>query len=301
MKRILSVSLGSPTRNHKARVEFLGEECELERLGVGDDWPRYLATYAEYDGKVDAFGVGGAEFCLQVDQKRYYFRETKAIRERIKLSKVGDGNGVKHLLAPRAIDRLEKVTGISLKGKKAFKTSAVDRWGMAKALVDHGCQVTFGDLMLALGIPLALHSLAQVKLVAALIAPIAVQLPLSWLYPLGSEQEKAPGTRFTRYYEEAEIIAGDFLQVWRYLPNDLSGKIIITNTTTAQNVEELQKRNLKILVTTTPRLEGRSFGTNVMEATLRALTPKPDAEITSADLLALMDRIPILAEVMTLN
>jgi hypothetical protein len=301
MKRILSVSLGSPTRNHKTRVSFLGEDFELERMGVGDNMKRYLATYEAYDGKVDAFGVGGAEFYLQVDQKRYYFREIKAVRECVKLSKIGDGNGVKHLLAPRAIDRLEKVTGISLKGKKAFKTSAVDRWGMAKALVDHGCDVTFGDLMLALGVPIPLHSLAQVKLVAALIAPIAVQLPLSWLYPLGEAQEKAPGTRFTRYYEEAEIIAGDFLQVWRYLPDDLSGKIIITNTTTAQNVEELQKRKLKILVTTTPRLEGRSFGTNVMEATLRTLVPKPDDEIASADFLALMDRIPILAEVMVLN
>lgn len=301
MKKVLSVSLGSPTRDHKTQAEFLGETFELERMGVGNDWKRYVATYKEYDGKVDAFGIGGAEFYIQVDKKRYYFRQVREVRQAIRLSKVGDGNGVKHLLAPRAVARLEQVTGISLKGKKAFKTCAVDRWGLAKALVDHGCDVTFGDLITTFGIGIPLHSLSQVKLLGAFVAPLAVQLPFSMLYPLGEEQEKEPSKRFSRYYEEAEIIAGDFLQVWRYLPDDLSGKIIITNTTTARNVEELQKRKLKILVTTTPRLQGRSFGTNVIEATLRVLTPKPDNEITQEDLASLIDRIPILAEVMVLN
>ena len=301
MKKVLSISLGSPTRNHKTQAVFLGETFELERMGVGADWKRYIATYKEYDGKVDAFGVGGAEFYIQVDKKRYYFRQVKELRQAIRTSKVGDGNGVKHLLAPRALARLEQVTGLSLKGRKAFKTCAVDRWGLAKALVDHGCDVTFGDLMLTLGIGIPIRSLRAVKILAAFIAPIAVQLPLTMLYPLGEEQEKAPGKRFTRYYEEAEIIAGDFLQVWHYLPDDLSGKIIVTNTTTARNVEELQKRKLKILVTTTPRLEGRSFGTNVIEAALRILVPKPDSEITEQDLVSLIDRIPILPEVMVLN
>jgi hypothetical protein len=62
------------------------------------------------------------------------------------------------------------------------------------------------------------------------------------------------------------------------MPDDLTGKIIVTNTTTQKNVEELKKRNLHILVTVTPRLEGRSFGTNVMEAILLALMDKPQSE-----------------------
>lgn len=301
IRKVLSVSLGSSSRDHKTTADFLGERFELERRGTDGDWPQYLTMYEAYDGKVDAFGVGGAEFYLQVDRKRYYFRWCREIRKRIRLSKVGDGNGIKHLLAPRALAQLEKVTGISLKGKKAFKTSAVDRWGMGKALVDFGCDVTFGDVMLYLGLDLPLRSLRLVKLVASLICPIAVQLPFMWFYPLGEEQDKEPGTRFTRYYQEAEIIAGDFLQVWQYLPDDLTGKIIITNTTTARNMEALQKRNLKILVTTTPHLEGRSFGTNVIEAALRVLIPKPDEQITSDDFISLFDRIPLKTEVTLLN
>lgn len=61
----------------------------------------------EYDGKVDAFGVGGTEFYQLVDNRRYYWHESRRIREAIKISKVGDGNSLKHLLAPYALRALE--------------------------------------------------------------------------------------------------------------------------------------------------------------------------------------------------
>ena len=98
-----------------------------------------------------------------------------------------------------------------------------------------------------------------------------------------------------------QVIAGDFLQVWKHIPEDLTGKIIVTNTTTQRNVEELQKHNLHTLVTVTPRLEGQSFGTNVIEATLLALMEKPQSEITQADFADLIDRIPLKSNIEVLN
>lgn len=97
------------------------------------------------------------------------------------------------------------------------------------------------------------------------------------------------------------MLAGDFLQIRQYMPDDLTGKIVVTNTTTAKNVEELKKRNLHILVTVTPRLEGRSFGTNVMEATLLALMDKPQSEVTDADFMDLIERIPLTPNIEVLN
>jgi len=61
----------------------------------------------------------------------------------------------------------------------------------------------------------------------------------------------------------------------------LKGKTIITNTTTQGDVAMLQERGLKWLVTTTPRLEGRSFGTNVIEAFFFAL--ETNDKLSSAD------------------
>ncbi len=304
MKKILSVSLGSPSRDHTTRHVFLGEECELSRIGTGADFDKALELYREYDGKVDAFGVGGIEFYLGVGDQRYYFREAKRIREAIKVSKVGDGNGVKTILVQRAMVALEKQLnseGRTLKGMKALKTNAVDRYGMAAALVEAGCDPVFGDLMFSLGLPIPVRKLSTVRVIAAVLLPAITQMPFKWFYPLGSEQDKEPEPKYTQYYQEAQLLAGDFVSIRAHMPEDLTDKIIVTNTTTAKNVEELQKRGLHILVTTTPRLEGRSFGTNVMEATLRALIDKPDDEITREDFIDIIERIPLEPNIEVLN
>jgi len=250
-------------------------ERQLGLQGTDGDFDRYVQMYRDNDGKVDAFGVGGAEFYLWVNGRRYYFREIKQIREAIKISKVGDGNGIKHLLAPLAIQALHE-HGYDLRGKKALSTTAVDRYGLARALVDAGCDMTFGDFMFALDIPLPIHSIRTVHIMAVILLPIMTQLPFHWLYSVGAEQEKEPSKEYSRFYEEADVIAGDFLQIWSNLPDDLSGKI-------------------------TPRLEGRSFGTNVIEAMCRCLIDKPDDQITEADFKDIIARVPLTPQVHILN
>ena len=304
MKKILSVSVGSSQRDHTTHHTFLGQECEISRQGTDGDFEKAIQMYKDYDGKVDAFGVGGLEFYIQVADKRYYMRDVKRIAKAIRISKVGDGNGVKGILERRAFEALEKhlnKEGGTLVGMPALKTTAVERYGMASAMVDAGLDVTFGDFMFALGLPFTVKKLSTVRLLAAILLPVVTQLPFSWLYPLGAEQDKEPQKKWQKYYQQSTVIGGDFLQVRQFMPDDLTGKIIVTNTTTRKNVEELQKRNLHILVTATPRLEGRSFGTNVMEATLLALINKPQSEVVEADFRELIERIPLEPNIEVLN
>jgi hypothetical protein len=304
MKKVLSISVGSSSRDHTTRRTFLGEEFELSRQGTDGDFELAIQRYRELDGTVDAFGVGGAEFYLEVGKRRYYFRDIKRIREAIKISKVGDGNGVKGLLAKRAMVALEKHLNQEDKthvGMKALKTTAVDRYHMAAAVVEAGCDAVFGDFMFTMNLPIAVHRLSTVRLLAAILLPVITQLPYMWFYPLGAQQDKEPEPKWEKYYRQASLIAGDFLQIRHHMPDDLRGKIIVTNTTTARNVEELRQRGLHILVTTTPRLEGRSFGTNVMEATMLALMDKPQSEVTSQDFLDLIERIPLEPNIEVLN
>jgi hypothetical protein len=58
------------------------------------------------------------------------------------------------------------------------------------------------------------------------------------------------------------------------MPEKMQGKVIATNTTTAEDVALFRAAGVKYLVTTTPVLEGRSFGTNMMEAALVAISGK---------------------------
>src|SRR3990172_1686820 len=128
MKKVLSISVGSSSRDHTMRHVFLDQECELSRQGTDGDFEKAVQRYYDLDGKVDAFGVGGAEFFLKVADKKYYFRDVKRIREAIRVSKVGDGNGVKGLLEKRAFTALEKhlndKENKTLKGLPALQTTA---------------------------------------------------------------------------------------------------------------------------------------------------------------------------------
>ena len=304
VKQILSISLGSSSRDHVTEVEFLGQRCRLTRMGTDGDLAKAIRLYKDYDGKVDAFGVGGTNLYQDIAGRRYYWKDSRPIREAVRLSKLGDGNGVKTILESRAVEMLERFLqegGRTLRGMNVLMTAAVDRYSMADALDRAGCRLLIGDFIFGLGLPIPMHSLRTLRLVAALLMPVITRLPFKWFYPVGEQQEKEPKERWNKYYEEAELLAGDFLQIRDYMPHDLRNKIVLTNTTTAQDVAELKRRGLSLLVTTTPRFEGRSFGTNVMEAMLLALIDKPQEDITRQDLVELIDRIPLRPSIEKLN
>ena len=297
MKTILSVSLGSPARDHAVSLRLLGEEVRIERRGVNGDMGRALDLYRAMDGKVDAFGVGGIEFELQGADRRYAWRDARRIREAVRMSKVGDGNGVRAILARRAVAALERSLneqGRTLRGMKALKPPAVARYAPAAELDRAGCEMTYGDFMFALGLPIPLHTLASVRRLGSILLPAVTQLPYHWLYALGDEQLAPPVEKWGRHYAAAELIAGDFLQIRSHMPRDLlAGKIILTNTTTLADVEDLRRRGASLLVTETPRLEGRSFGSNVIEALLLALADKPQDEVGPEDFEELIDRLSL--------
>jgi hypothetical protein len=304
MKQVLSVSLGSVRRDHAVTLTVLGERVQVIRRGTDGSLARAVDVYREFDGTVDAFGVGGIEFCMVVGDRRHYWRDAKRIRAAIRTSKVADGNGVRAILAARAVRALERhlaAEGRTLRGMRALKMSAVARYFLARELVAAGCEVTFGDFLFALGLPFPVRRMDTVHALSRVVMPLVNQVPYHWLYDLGDRQVAPPVPKWQRYYAEAEVIAGDYLMIRAHMPDDLRGKIIVTNTTTLRDTEELRARGVHLLVTETPRLEGRTFGTNVIEALLLALIDKPQAEVTAADYEALIEGIPIEPSVEVLN
>ncbi|NMB19300.1 MAG: quinate 5-dehydrogenase [Firmicutes bacterium] len=292
MRRIVSVSIGSSQRDSKAVVTVCGKEFSIERIGTDGDMQKAIALIRELDGKVAAFGMGGIDLYLQGGNKRYILREAKKIYRAAQTTPMVDGSGLKNTLERRTILDLARQSDAMFRGKRVLLTCAVDRFGMAQALQDTGSEVLYGDLMFALGVPWPIYRLKALETVVSMLAPLAVQLPFTWLYPTGSKQEDAPNKKkYAQYYAWADVIAGDYHMIRKYMPDDLSGKTLITNTITADDIEFLRERHVRELITTTPNIAGRSFGTNVMEALIVALLEKPLAEITPDDYNQMLDSI----------
>jgi hypothetical protein len=301
MKRAVSISIGSSKRNKAVEVELLGERVSIERIGTDGDMEKAAQLYKELDGKVDAFGVGGADLGLQVDDKWYRLYSVEPMVRFVKTTPVVDGAGLKNTLENKLAPFIDRTIGdyVNKLGKTVFVVSGADRWGMSKSFLDAGYQCVFGDLMFGLGLPFPVRSEKSLKRLAALLMPVAGRLPFQWVYPTGEKQEISV-PKWVPYYQAATVIAGDCLYVKRHLPERLEGKVIATNTTTPADVETFRRAGIKYLVTSTPVLDGRSFGTNMMEAALIAISGKK-RKLSYDEINSLLDRLGFEPQLQELN
>lgn len=301
MKTVVSVSLGSSTRDHRAVVNLLGEDFDISRVGTDGKLDAAIAKVHELDGKVDAIGLGGIDVYLYAGNHRYALRDGLRLLEAAKVTPVVDGSGLKNTLEREAVRFMQEDLGISLRGKHVLMVSALDRFGMAQALVDAGADVLFGDFIFALDLDKPVKGLHEFEEMAEKYLPDACKLPFQFFYPTGKKQEKPPEPKYPQYYHDADIVAGDFHFMRQFMPDDLNGKIVLTNTVTEKDVDELRKRGVKMLITTTPDFQGRSFGTNVVEAALLALLGKKWDEVTPGDYERVLHELHLRPRVIELN
>lgn len=153
--------------------------------------------------------------------------------------------------------------------------------------------------MFGLGIPLAMYSVPVVNLVAAILLPIVGRMPIEMLYPTGEKQlEVIP--KYINHYLDNSVIAGDWIYIKQHCPEDISGKMIVTNTTTQDDVSFLKERRARYLVTTTPVMDGRSFGTNMFEAALVAAAGK-NRVLSNVELNQIIDQLGLQAQIQDLS
>src|SRR5512137_2916127 len=290
MKRAVSISLGSSQRDKQVEITLKGEKILVERIGTDGDIERAKQLYAELDGRIDAFGVGGVDLYLRLDRREYPLRAALKLVEGVKKTPLCDGRGLKHTLERRVFHLVASELGGLPHFKQGFVPVAVDRQGLAEAVEEVSDRMVIGDLMVALGIPIPLNGVRAYKRVARILLPFVSYFPMSMLFYGSGGAEQKP--KYTKYFLGSDLLAGDFLFMRKYMPEDLRGKTIITNTTTEDNIDLLRQRGVATVITTTPRYEGRSFGTNMLEAALTAFAGKR-RNLTDAELNTLIDELDL--------
>ncbi len=288
MKRVVSISLGSSSRDHAATLELLGETISIQRIGTNGDVRRARALYQELDGQVDCLGVGGAVLTIASTRRSYTMSSgTKLIRG-VRHTPVVDGTGFKNVMELQMAAAIEQEIGAPSQ-RRVLLPSAMDRIGMARSFAEADYALIIGDLAFTLGLPIALYSLRALERTARILAPVVRHLPMSMLYPTGQREDRNE-PRYQDWFAWATVIAGDCNYITHHMPLDMAGKIIATNTTTPRDVALFRERGVTHLVTSTPRIAGRTFGTNVMEAVMVALAGKGRA-LTEAEMRSLLQEL----------
>ena len=296
MKRAVSISLGSSKRDKSVTIKLKDQEILVERIGTDGDIAKARQMYLDLDGKVDAFGVGGVDLYLRLDQREYPLHAALKLVEGVTQTPLCDGRGLKHTLERRVFELAKPQLG-EVHFKQGFVPVAVDRQGLAEAVAEVSDKIVIGDLMVALGVPIPIYGIPAFKRVARVMLPFVSYFPMSMLFYGSSGAEQEP--KYVKYFEGSDLVAGDFLFMRKYMPERMDGKTVVTNTTTEENIELLRARGVKTVITTTPRYEGRSFGTNMMEAALTAYAGK-GRRLTDEELNGLIDELGLRPEVMNI-
>jgi len=295
--------LGSSKRDHKFEVNLLGEDFEISRIGTDGDYKKAELLLKELDGHVDAIGLGGIDIYLYSKNNRYVLKYGMMLKKVVEKTPVVDGSGLKNSLEKMVIEYLQQDSRFQFAGKNCLMVCAMDRFGMATSLVDAGCNMIFGDKIFALGIDQEINTLEELEREADKLLPEIAKLPISMIYPVGAKQDTYAELKEMHHktYNWADIIAGDYHYIRRFLPQRIDGRDIITNTVTLSDIEVLCEKGARYLVTTTPELGGRSFGTNVLEATLLVILNKSWEEVTEKDYLDLIDKLQLTPRIVELN
>jgi len=282
VKHIVSVSLGSSTRDKRSEVVIAGEPFLIERVGTDGDLERFQQMFAELDGKVDALGIGGADLYIWVGNRRYTFRSIQRLVSVATKTPVVDGSGLKNTLEREALRWIQAQQVVDFARCTVLLVAAVDRFGMAQELAQLARRVIYGDLVFAVGLPIPIRSYRTVEVLGRLLLPIITRLPFQWFYPTGEKQEKRT-PRAERLFHEADVIAGDWHYIRRYMPDRIPDKTVITNTVRKADIEFLRAAGAARVITTTPVIDGESFATNVMEGVIVALTGRRPETLTPDD------------------
>ena len=287
VKRAVGISLGSSKRDKSVTVSLNGQTIQVDRIGTDGDLQKARRLYLDLDGKVDAFGVGGVDLHLRLDGREYPLHAALKLVSGVRQTPLCDGSGLKHTLERRVFQLARAQLG-DIRFRQAFVPVAADRSGLAEAVAEVAEKTVFGDLMVALGVPVPIYGIPAFKRVARIMLPIVSHFPMSMLFYGSDGAEQEP--KYVKYFEGSDLIAGDFLFMRKYMPMNLKGKTILTNTTTEENIALLKARGVKTVITTTPRYDGRSFGTNTTEAMLTAYAGK-GRRLSDEELNGLIDEL----------
>ncbi|MGB7875560.1 MAG: hypothetical protein WBL25_14345, partial [Anaerolineales bacterium] len=205
MKRAVSISLGSSKRDKSVTINLGGQEILVERLGMDGDIAKARQMYLDLDGKVDAFGVGGVDLYLRLDEREYPLHAALKLVEGVTKTPLCDGRGLKHTLERRVFE-LAKTQLSEVHFKQGFVPVAADRQGLAEAVAEVSERIVVGDLMVALGVPVPIYGIPAFKRVARIMLPFVSYFPMSMLFYGSSGAEQKP--KYVKYFEGSDLVAG---------------------------------------------------------------------------------------------
>lgn len=288
MKRVGIVSLGPEGASEDFEVTFLGETVQVEWHGTDGDVEKAKKVLKSLDGQVDVIGLDSMNRAFHLGKKVYPIQEIEELSRTVSQTPVVDGTHLKGTLERWAVAWVHNEFPDLLKDTThVFMPCGAERWHMAKVLTEYTEHIYFGDAMMFHSWPWPLKGIEKLESYASWFLDGVAKRKYKALYPVGRRQEEV-SPKFQRAFRQAELIAGGLHYIKRYAPRNLRNSVVLTNSLSPTDLEELREKGVRMVITSTPEMNGRSYGQNVLEAIMVAASPKKASELKDNDFLELI-------------
>ena len=276
MKKILVIDLRRT--EEVTDFTFLGEQFEIHTIGCGGDLELVKSLIHQFDGKVDAIALEGMPVELQLGRVKKNHARGETIRANARMTPVVDGNGVRAGLERWGVILADRAEPGIFSEKRILMVPGLNHEGLAQALQQHSHNVRYADPVVYFALRM-FPGMDSRQLLERVAAPTLDQLrdaPYRRIFPQpgipGTERDKTP-------FQWADVLAGDIGAILRYAPTKLNHKIVVVDSASEDDIQELQARGVMIVVVLIPDLPGTSvrdgFGVAAAEAVLAAMRPDP--------------------------
>lgn len=296
MKKILGIHLGEG--EDSANVSFLGQTVQVCRVGCAGDMERARAAVEAYDGHVDAISLEGMPRVLKLGTASRPHAQGASVSDSAKITPVVDGSGIRGWLERWGVTLADRAQPGIFAEKHILMVPGLNHNGLAQALERHSSSIRYADPVVYFGLPelAVVSSRRTLEQGAAATVDQLKEAPFRRVTP----QAGKPGTpRPAAPFHWADVLAGDIGAIRRYAPPILDRKTVVVECASEEDLADLSRRGVSIVVTLMPALDGTgslgSASAATLEGLLVALRPNADLplnENTYLDLVADMNWAP---------
>ena len=296
MKKLLVVHSGGG--NETSKVSFRGRQAELSRIGCGGDLKTARELIAKAGESFDAIGLEGLPLELELGRARVPHEIASTLLAVADSVPVVDGTGVRSGLERWGVILADRAEPGIFSEKRILMLPGLNHSGLAQALGRHSPHLRYADPEIYFGLP-DMRLIGSRYTLDQAAHPTLERLktaPFSKLNP--APTPLAPKTPVAARCAWADVLAGDIATIRHFAPAKLKRKTVVVPWATEEDLFDLSRRGVSIVVTLMPSLSESDDLGRWSAATLEALfialaeSPEMPTEDTYLELMAELEWQP---------
>lgn len=289
MKEVVVIHLN--TGEETETVHFLGQEVRIRRIGCGGDAERARSVIAQYDGRVDAIGLEGYPAELELGGVRVLHEVGSTLPAAASRTPVVDGGGIRPGLERWGVILADRAQPGIFSQKRTLLVPGLNHGGLAQSLERRTPHLRYADPEIFFALP-DFPGVGSKRTREQAVRPTLEYLKSQPFRRIQPQAGKPGQPRAAAPFDWADVLAGDIGAIRRYAPQELKRKTVVVEWATEEDVEDLRRRGVSILVTMMPALDGSNglgrWSAATAEAVLVALRARPDLPLNEDTYLDLM-------------